>query len=254
MDQVASIAEWLVGTATWATTTLQTQVGESVTLCVALSHTVGAEALRALTSLPDGCHEVSTSASSGLVHVCVVKPRLHRSYEVSSVRPIVPSVVQITLTRTAQSDGGSDGLQGGMFAGLAWITPDGMVTRWDRSWRQYRCRVASHHTGLPDGLHDILAGGFRATKFPVVEAGGNGGNDHITMQVLATGDEEMLCRPCVDCGLKTGRFCDHCLASTRVPSEEWASGQMTPLCSRCDWDHGACHYCFGLPWCTPFPK
>ena len=51
------------------------------------------------------------------------------------------------------------------------------------------------------------------------------------MEVLAAGSATMLCRPCVDCGLYTGRFCDHCLAKDRIPSEEWAPGQLTPLCS-----------------------
>ena len=71
------------------------------------------------------------------------------------------------------------------------------------------------------------------------------------MEVLAYGEEEDLTRPCVDCGLYTGRFCDHCFASWRVPSEEWCRGQRTPLCSRCDnlWD--ACHFCRGEHWCTP---
>ena len=52
--------------------------------------------------------------------------------------------------------------------------------------------------------------------------------------VLAYGDQEMLTRPCVDCGLLTGRFCDWCFAADRLPNEEWADGQMTPLCSDCD--------------------
>ena len=63
------------------------------------------------------------------------------------------------------------------------------------------------------------------------------------MQVLAWGDENMLARPCVDCGLKTGCYCDHCRACDRCPKEEWADGQMTPLCSNCDNEHGACHFC-----------
>ena len=73
------------------------------------------------------------------------------------------------------------------------------------------------------------------------------------MQVLATGSEEMLNRPCVDCGLITGRFCDYCLASDRMPGEVWAAGQMTPLCSYCDNKHDACHFCRGQTWCTPPP-
>ena len=71
------------------------------------------------------------------------------------------------------------------------------------------------------------------------------------MEVLAWGDEDMLCRPCVDCGLYTGRFCDWCYAVERLPDEEWAEGQHTPLCSRCDNKHYACHFCRGLLWATP---
>ena len=40
---------------------------------------------------------------------------------------------------------------------------------------------------------------------------------------------------CVDCGQITGRYCSHCRASDRVPSEQWA-----PLCSRCDRRHECC--------------
>ena len=65
-------------------------------------------------------------------------------------------------------------------------------------------------------------------------------------QVLAFGDEKTLCRPCVDCGLVTGRFCDYCYAEDRMPDEDWAPGQMTPLCSKCDNKHDRCHFCRGL--------
>ena len=68
---------------------------------------------------------------------------------------------------------------------------------------------------------------------------------------IASGDIETLYRPCVDCGLKTGCYCDFCKAITRVPSEEWANNQQTPLCSHCDRKYNACHFCRGLHWCTP---
>ncbi len=70
---------------------------------------------------------------------------------------------------------------------------------------------------------------------------------------LCWGDAATLTRPCVDCGLLTGRFCDFCLASLRIPDEQWADGQATPLCSTCDNRHGACHFCRGLTWCMPAP-
>ena len=74
------------------------------------------------------------------------------------------------------------------------------------------------------------------------------------MEVLAWGDEKMLVRPCVDCGLMTGRYCDWCRAADRCPNEQWADGQMTPLCSYCDNMHDACRFCRGLSWCAPPPS
>ena len=74
-----------------------------------------------------------------------------------------------------------------------------------------------------------------------------------TLDVTAFGTDEMLTRPCVDCGLYTGNFCDYCLASTRDPGAEWAPYQQTPLCTACDHARDACHYCLGFKWCAPPP-
>ena len=74
------------------------------------------------------------------------------------------------------------------------------------------------------------------------------------MEIICTGDVKTLCRPCVDCGLITGRFCDHCYASDRMPTERWSPGQLTPLCSKCDNKHDSCHFCRGQKWCMPFPR
>ena len=82
------------------------------------------------------------------------------------------------------------------------------------------------------------------------------------VEVLAVGDEKMLCRPCVDCGLRTGRFCDFCLAADRMPSEVWAEGQLTPLCGACEakpWgpdgsSEGCCHFCRGVSMARPFER
>ena len=59
-------------------------------------------------------------------------------------------------------------------------------------------------------------------------AGSNGPGKavHITvdgseMEVLAAGDTEILNRPCIDCGLITGRICEFCLAEDRFPNEVW---------------------------------
>ena len=79
------------------------------------------------------------------------------------------------------------------------------------------------------------------------------GMPRVNMEVLAWGDEKMLIRPCVDCGLMTGRYCDWCHAADRCPNEQWAKGQMTPLCSYCDNKLDACHFCRGLSWCAPPP-
>ena len=79
------------------------------------------------------------------------------------------------------------------------------------------------------------------------------GMPRVNMEVLAWGDEKMLIRPCVDCGLMTGRYCDWCRAADRCPNEQWAKGQMAPLCSYCDNMLDACHFCRGLSWCAPPP-
>ena len=79
----------------------------------------------------------------------------------------------------------------------------------------------------------------------------------IFLQAVAYGTYEYLSRPCVDCGLYAGCFCDGlldqgmCLASDRVPSEAWARGQSTPLCSQCDRRMGIRHFCRGVPRVTP---
>ena len=84
----------------------------------------------------------------------------------------------------------------------------------------------------------------------------------VMLTTLAVGNTDELCRPCVDCGLFTGRFCDGqefeaagspCYAKDRLPGEAWVDNQRTPLCSRCDWRYGKCHYCRGVQSCTPMP-
>ena len=76
------------------------------------------------------------------------------------------------------------------------------------------------------------------------------------MEVIAVpreGQEALLMRPCIDCGRRTGSFCDWCLAADRLPDEEWVTGQHTPLCTVCDRQHDRCHRCRGLIWATPPP-
>ena len=74
------------------------------------------------------------------------------------------------------------------------------------------------------------------------------------LQVLAFASEDdptILMRECVDCGLRTGRFCDYCRAEDRFPAGDatrrgWAPGQRTPLCSFCDNSRDGCHFCLGI--------
>ena len=72
------------------------------------------------------------------------------------------------------------------------------------------------------------------------------------------GDDVGLIRPCVDCGRRTGSWCDAgtqdsvCLARACEPGEAWGNTQGTPLCTSCDSRHGKCHYCRGVAGCRPF--
>ena len=68
-----------------------------------------------------------------------------------------------------------------------------------------------------------------------------------TLEVVSVGN--IMIRPCVDCGLKTGRFCDLYKAEDRFSDEEWALGQMTPLCSYCCRKNiDLCHFCRNQKW------
>ena len=80
------------------------------------------------------------------------------------------------------------------------------------------------------------------------------GKPNGTMVVYAVGTTQELFRPCVDCGLYTGKYCEYCLASERIPRETWAKGQRTPLCSTCDRAQDCCHFCRGVHLALPFPK
>ena len=74
------------------------------------------------------------------------------------------------------------------------------------------------------------------------------------MDQAGWGDSRMFRRACVDCGLITGSFCDYCSAADRIPEEEWAPKQFTPLCTKCDdKNHGICHFCRGVAWVAPPP-
>ena len=83
----------------------------------------------------------------------------------------------------------------------------------------------------------------------------------MALQVLAFGDAGELIKPCVDCGLLTGNFCDalefvsgfRCIAAERVPSGQWVEGQRTPLCTQCEKKVGCCLFCRKVASCQPEP-
>ena len=54
-------------------------------------------------------------------------------------------------------------------------------------------------------------------------------------------------RPCVDCGVSTGNFCDgffdDCFAALRLPDETWGENQRTPLCTHCERKLIRCKVC-----------
>ena len=64
----------------------------------------------------------------------------------------------------------------------------------------------------------------------------------------------VFAKPCVDCGLLTGNWCEtlvangQCFAAMRVPGGQWQPGQRTPLCTGCERARGACHWCRRAPW------
>ena len=67
----------------------------------------------------------------------------------------------------------------------------------------------------------------------------------VNMDVLAAADDaDILYRPCVDCGWRTGNFCgsNRCQAADYIPTENWAGGQITPLCIYCEVKYRLCHF------------
>ncbi|CAE7943450.1 unnamed protein product [Symbiodinium sp. KB8] len=76
------------------------------------------------------------------------------------------------------------------------------------------------------------------------------GPDQVALQALTVGTQDELCRPCADCGLYTGCYCDgndwgECFAADRLPREHWANNQRTPLGTACDRRFNMCHFCRG---------
>ena len=79
-------------------------------------------------------------------------------------------------------------------------------------------------------------------------------DDQVDMDILAVSEDEFaFVRPCVDCGVITSGYCDHCYAQDRDRVGVYEAGQHTPLCPDCDLKFDACHYCRGVHWATPPP-
>ena len=63
------------------------------------------------------------------------------------------------------------------------------------------------------------------------------------LHVLAQGEEEEICRPCVDCGEPSSCFCSGCFAKDQSPEEKWTTNQKTPPCARRDAKWEDCRFC-----------
>lgn len=113
-------------------------------------------------------------------------------------------------------------------------------------------RTATEHVS-PDGTATEHASTSASTHDTPLAAGSYTEEAAVgcDMSIICVSDQETLVRPCVDCGQRTGRFCDYCYAADRCPDERWAPNQMTPLCTRCDNTHDKCHFCRGQAWCVP---
>ena len=108
-----------------------------------------------------------------------------------------------------------------------WLCPHCGTCNWHRI-------VACRKCGKPSGPEDYV--------YPA----------RLPMEFKAAAKDTSLSRPCVDCGLITGCFCDYCKAHTRVPQEVWGMGQCTPLCTKCDATWKCCRFCRGVSACRPF--
>ena len=78
----------------------------------------------------------------------------------------------------------------------------------------------------------------------------------VAEKVGRDGEIVSLLRPCVDCGLVTGSFCEaNCFAEDWLGSEveEWNDNQFTPHCTHCEAKYKFCHFCLGKDWVTPEP-
>ena len=77
------------------------------------------------------------------------------------------------------------------------------------------------------------------------------GAGSVGLEDVVMGVAAVLSRPCVECGLVTGSTCESCIASECMPGEEGEMGQTTPLCSSCEEEKGACHFCREEDWARP---
>jgi len=122
--------------------------------------------------------------------------------------------------------------------------------------QSFTARVFSA-SGMAAASHQAVASAMNGCRVSTDQGSNPGAPATEAMRgglgVLCLGTPGQLIRSCVDCGLITGRFCDFCTAVSRLPDDDWAEGQLTPLCSRCDEDFKSCHFCRGKDWCAPEP-
>ena len=181
-------------------------------------------------------------------------------------QPLTPVAGPVTATAgTAPATPGSSGRASYSYNGVDWFEVD----RWDDPFASDDdsddqgtgdVEVAMG-TGCPTGPSSpgrtapAPADGTSPTPFATASTPTRPGAP-VPMEVIAVpqpGQEHLLLRPCVDCGRRTGCFCDWCYAIDRFPDEEWVTGQHTPLCTVCDQRHNRCHLCRGLNWAAPPP-
>ena len=184
----------------------------------------------------------------------------------SPQQPLTTGAGPVTATAgTAPATPGSNGRAAYSYNGVDWFEVD----RWDDPFAS-DADSDDHDTGdvevamgrgfptgpsppgrTPPGPADGTPSTHYATAATPTRPGAP-----VPMEVIAVpqpGQEHLLLRPCVDCGRRTGCFCDWCYATDRFPDEEWVTGQHTPLCTVCDQRHNRRHLCRGLNWAAPPP-
>ena len=68
------------------------------------------------------------------------------------------------------------------------------------------------------------------------------------LQVLSfSADPDTFKKPCIECGLITGNFCDgqtgECFAKDTIKDGKFEPGQRTPMCTKCEKKYRFCKVC-----------